>query len=161
MRRFGNVPLLAFDFKGDLAEGLSTAYAADVLRPPEGSIPLDVLHVGTDDDTAIKTAAARIRDSIASIKSRRPSGVQSEALREAITAALRARATGGTITLADVAHALAAEYEERERGPDEMTSTLNELTQFALFLPDHPPADFFSKSWIILLPRTARRKCGG
>ena len=110
MRRFGSVPLLAFDFKGDLAEGLSTAYAADVLRPPEGSIPLDVLHRGSDDD-AIKTAAARIRDSIASIESRRPTGVQSEALREAITAALRARATGGTITLADVAHALAAEYE--------------------------------------------------
>ena len=38
MRRFGSVPLLAFDFKGDLAEGSSTAYAADVLRPPEGSI---------------------------------------------------------------------------------------------------------------------------
>ena len=153
MRRFGSVPLLAFDFKGDLAEGLSTAYAADVLRPPEGSIPLDVLHVGTDEDTAVKTAAARIRDSIASIKSRRPSGVQSEALREAITATLRSRATGGAITLADVAHALAAEYEERERGPDELTSTLNELTQFALFLPDHPPADFFSRSWIILLPQ--------
>ena len=153
MRRFGSVPLLAFDFKGDLAEGLSTAYAADVLRPPEGSIPLDVLHVGSDDDTAIKTAAARIRDSIASVKSRRPSGVQSEALREAVTATLRARATGGTITLADVAHALAAEYEERGRGPDELTSTLNELTQFALFLPDRPPADFFSRSWIILLPQ--------
>ena len=34
-----------------------------------------------------------------------------------------------------------------------MTSTLNELTQFALFSPDRPPEDFFSKSWIILLPQ--------
>ena len=152
MRRFGSVPLLAFDFKGDLAEGLSAAYGADVLRPPEDSIPLDVLHVGSDDDTAIKTAAARIRDSIASVKSRRPSGVQSDALREAITATLRSGA-GGTITLADVASALAAEYEERGRGADELTSTLNELTQFSLFLPDRSPADFFSKSWIILLPQ--------
>ena len=153
MRRFGSIPLLAFDFKGDLAEGLSAAYSADVLRPPEESIPLDVLHVGSDDDTAIKTAAARIRDSIASVKARRPSGVQSEALREAIAATLRAGATGGAITLADVASALAVEYEERGRGPDELTSTLNELTQFSLFLPDRSPADFFSKSWIILLPQ--------
>ena len=153
LRRFGSVPLLAFDFKGDLAEGLSAAYTADVLRPPEESIPLDVLHVGSSDDTAIKTAAARIRDSIASVKSRRPSGVQSEALREAVTATLRTGAMGGTITLADVARALAIEYEERGRGPDELTSTLNELTQFNLFVPDRSPADFFSKSWIILLPQ--------
>ena len=109
--------------------------------------------MGSDDDTAIKTAAARIRDSIASVKSRRPSGVQSEALREAVTATLRTGATGGTVTLADVASALAAEYEERGRGPDELTSTLNELTQFSLFLPDRSPADFFSRSWIILLPQ--------
>ena len=153
MRRFGSVPLLAFDFKGDLAEGLSAAYTADVLRPPEESIPLDVLHVGSNDDTAIKTAAARIRDSIASVKSRRPSGVQSDALREAITATLRAGAADGTITLADVVRNLATEYEERGRGPDELTSTLNELTQFSLFSPDRSPADFFSGSWIILLPQ--------
>ena len=153
MRRFGSVPLLAFDFKGDLAKGLSSAYSAKILRPPEESIPLDVLHVDTDDDTAIKTAAARIRDSIASVKSRRVSGVQSDALREAVTATLRAGGTGGDATLADVAHALAAEYEDRGRAPDELTSTLNELTQFSLFLPERSPADFFRESWIILLPQ--------
>ena len=145
LRRFGSVPLLAFDFKGDLAEGLSAAYTADVLHPPEESIPLDVLHVGSNADTAIKTAAARIRDSIASVKSRRPSGVQSEALREAVTATLRTGATGGTIALADVARALAIEYEERGRGPDELTSTLNELTQFNLFVPDRSPRRFLFK----------------
>ncbi len=153
LRRFGNVPLLAFDFKGDLAEGLSAAYGADVLRPPEESIPLDVLHVSSDDDIAIKRAAARIRDSIASVKSRRPSGVQSEALREAIATTLWTGAAGTTITLQDVARALETEYEERGRSPDELTSTLNELTQFDLFLPDRSPADFFAKSWIILLPQ--------
>ena len=153
LRRFGSVPLLAFDFKGDLAEGLSTPYTAGVLCPPEESIPLDVLHVSSDDDIAIKTAAARIRDSIASVKSRKPSGVQSEALREAVAATLRTRATGRTIDLGDVAQALVTEYEERERGPDELTSTLNELTQFDLFLPDRAPADFFAKSWIVQLPQ--------
>lgn len=153
MRRFGSVPLLAFDFKGDLAEGLSAAYGAEVLRPPEESIPLDVLHVGTDDETAIKTAAARIRDSIASVKLRRPSGMQLDALREAVAATLRLGAVGGTATLADVGRALVAEYEEQERRPDELTSTLNELTQFALFSPERSPTDFFSRSWVILLPQ--------
>ena len=153
LRRFGKVPLLAFDFKGDLAGGLSAIYSAEVVRPPEESIPLDVLDVSSDDDIAIKTAAARIRDSIASVKSRRPSGVQSEALREAIATTLKARTAGRIIALPDVARALVAEYEERGRGPDELTSTLNELTQFDLFIPDRSPADFFSRSWIILLPQ--------
>ena len=162
MRRFGSIPLLAFDFKGDLAEGLSAAYSAEVLHPPSESIPLDVLHVGEDDDTAIKTAAGRIRDSILSVKSRRPSGVQSDALREAVTLTLRASAAmnesgvgfaGGTSTLAQVASALADEYEERGRASDELTSTLNELTQFPLFLPDRSPGEFFSRSWIIQLPQ--------
>ena len=153
LRRIGNVPLLAFDFKGDLAEGLGSAYGAEVLHPPEDSIPLDVLHVNSSDEIAIKTAAARIRDSIASVKSRRTSGVQSEALREAITATLHAGAAGGTISLPDVARALVNEYEERGRGADELTSTLNELTQFDLFLPGRSPAEFFARSWIILLPQ--------
>lgn len=153
LRGFGSVPLLAFDFKGDLVEGLGAAYGAEVLRPPEDSIPLDVLHVSSDDDIAIKTAAARIRDSIASVKSRRLSGVQSEALREAIAATLMSGAASRTTTLRDVARALANEYEERGRGLDELTSTLNELTQFDLFLPDRSPTEFFAKSWIILLPQ--------
>jgi len=139
LRQIGGVPLLAFDFKGDLAEGLGDAYAADILRPPEDSIPLDILHVPSTDDTTIKTAAARIRDSIASVKSRRPSGVQSEALREAITTTLRAHSKSGAITLKDVAQALENEYEERERKPDELTATLNELTQFDLFAPTTAP----------------------
>ena len=153
MRRFGNIPLLAFDFKGDLAEGLSRAYNAGVLRPPKESIPLDVLHVGADEDTAVKTAVARIRDSIASVKARRPSGVQRDALREAIAQTLGLGAMGSPSDLAGVARALTAEYEVRGRAPDELTSTLNELTQFSLFQPDRSPEDFFAKSWIILLPQ--------
>ena len=153
LRRFGDVPLLAFDFKGDLAEGLAATYAADILAPPDDSIPLDVLHVASTEDNAIKTAAARIRDSIASVKLRRPGGVQSEALREAVAATLRAGVDGGVVTLSDVARALETEYEERERKPDELTATLNELTQFDLFLPSRVPDDFFSRSWIIRLPQ--------
>lgn len=153
LRSFGDLPLLAFDFKGDLAEGLGAAYAADVLDPPEKSIPLDILHVGATSDNAIKTAAARIRDSIASVKSRKPGGVQSDALREAVTTTLQSGAEGRTITLSDVARALESEYEARGRKPDELTATLNELTQFDLFAPKLAPAAFFSQSWIIRLPQ--------
>ena len=153
LRQSGSIPLLAFDFKGDLAEALSAEYAAEVLRPPKEPIPLDVLHVGSNDDTTVKTAAARIRDSIASVKTRRASGVQMEALREAITATLRLGDSGAPVTLAGVARALAVEYEERGRPLDELSSTLNELTQFSLFSPEHSPTEFFSKSWIILLPQ--------
>lgn len=153
LRRFGDLPLLAFDFKGDLTEGLNEAYGTDVLHPPEDSIPLDILHMHSNEDNAIKTAAARIRDSIASVKSRKPSGVQSDILREAITMTLRSCAKGGPAVLRDVARALDNEYEERERKPDELTATLNELTQFALFTPTASPAEFFSKSWIIQLPQ--------
>ena len=128
LRSRSTVPLLAFDFKGDLAEALSAEYAAEVLRPPKEPIPLDVLHVGSNDDTTVKTAAARIRDSIASVKTRRASGVQMEALREAITATLRLGDSGAPVTLAGVARALAVEYEERGRPLDELSSTLNELT---------------------------------
>jgi len=153
LRRFGDVPLLAFDFKGDLTDGLSTAYAAGVLSPPDDSVPLDVLHVGSREDNAIRKAAARIRDSIASVKSRRLSGIQSDALREAIATTLRVGANGRAATLSDVARALGNEYEERGRGQDELTATLNELTQFDLFMPDGSPDDFFSRSWVIRLPQ--------
>lgn len=153
LRKQCAVPLLAFDFKGDLTDEIGGAYEAAIVHPPEAAVPLDVLHVGTAEEIAQKTAAARIRDSIASIKPRKVSGVQSEALREAVSTVLKAAAKGKRVNLSDVAEALEAEYEERERKPDELTSLLNELTEFTLFKPDMSPAEFFAKSWIIQLPQ--------
>ena len=153
LRSFGSIPLLAFDFKGDLAAGLSDMFTADVLCPPVDSIPLDILHLASADDNAVMTAAARIRDSIASVKSRRLSGIQSDTLREATMATLRMGTKGGGITLRNVANALEDEYERQGRKPDELTATLKELTQFDLFVPTAAPADFFGKSWIIQLPQ--------
>lgn len=153
LRRFGDVPLLAFDFKGDLAAGLGSIYDAEILRPPKTVVPLDVLHVTSRDDNAVRSAAGRIRDSISSVKSRKPTGIQTDALREAITTTLRRHFDGKVVALPDVARALAHEYEERSRAPDELTATLNELTQFDLFAPTNTPAAFFAKSWIIQLPQ--------
>lgn len=148
------IPLLAFDFKGDLTDSFSKSYGATLISPPKMVIPLDVLHVQSDDDTSIKTAAARIRDSIAAVKSRKPSGVQLEALREAVaTVLLRSTQNNTPASLSDVASALGSEYESRGRKPDELTATLNEINQFELFNSKFSPADFFSRSWIIQLPQ--------
>ena len=153
LRHFGDAPLLAFDFKGDLAEGLQAVYDAEILRPPKTVIPLDVLHVTSSDNNAVKSAAGRIRDSISSVKSRKPTGIQADALREAVTTTLRKHVDGTAVALPDLARALVHEYEERSRAPDDLTATLNELTQFDLFTPINTPATFFAKSWIIQLPQ--------
>ncbi len=147
------LPFLAFDFKKDLIDPFTQSFGATLISPPHNPVPLDVLHVFSDDDTIIKTTSARIRDSIIAVKSSKPSGVQSEALREAITSVLRNRIDGASVTLSDIAKALEMEYEERGRKPDELTSTLNELTQFSLFSPEYSPVEFFSKSWLIQLPQ--------
>ena len=153
LRRHCELPLLAFDFKGDLTDSFTRDFGATLISPPEMAIPLDVLHIPSSDDTSIKTAAARIRDSIAAVKARKPSGVQSEALREAVASVLRHSSPDAPANLPDVALALELEYEERGRKSDELTATLNELTQFALFKPDLSPSAFFARSWIIQLPQ--------
>ena len=153
LRRHCELPLLAFDFKGDLTDSFTRSFGATSITPPEMAIPLNVLHVPSSDDTSIKTAAARIRDSIAAVKARKPSGLQSEALREAVASVLRHSSSDAPANLPDVASALESEYEDRGRKSDELTATLNELTQFALFKPDLSPAAFFARSWIIQLPQ--------
>lgn len=147
------VPLLAFDFKGDLAPVLADVFEADVVSPPRMPVPLDVLHTAEKDDTGLREAAGRIRESIARVKNARIGGIQADALREAVLSVLRAGARGQPVNLSDVASALEEEYNERQRRPDELTSTLNELTQFQLFEPSMSPAEFFAKSWIISLPQ--------
>ncbi|MCX8098786.1 MAG: DndE family protein [Casimicrobiaceae bacterium] len=154
LRTFGQVPILAFDFKGDLVDKLAPDIGADVLAPPRVPVPLNMLSVQVADETGIREAAGRIRESIARVKTSKIGGVQSEALREALLQVLRGRRPDSRPpTLSDVAHALAQEYDRRSRAPDELTSTLNELTQFKLFEPRMLPAEFFARSWVIKLPQ--------
>ena len=153
LRRHCELPILAFDFKGDLTDRFTQAFGATSITPPEMPIPLDVLNVPSHDDTSVKVAAARIRDSIAAVKARKPSGIQSESLREAIASVLRQSSSSSPKNLTDVAIALESEYEDRGRKSDELTATLNELTQFNLFEPELSPAIFFARSWVIQLPQ--------
>ena len=151
IRDFVPVPLLAFDFKGDLASAysLDTVYSARVVAPPRAAIPLDVLAVADRDDVTLKEAAARSRDSFARIKKSALGGQQADILREAVLGVLRAKQPA---TIADVREAVKREYDRIARKPDEMLSTLNELTSFTLFEPKIAPSDFFATSWIISLP---------
>lgn len=152
IRQLGHLPLLAFDFKGDLAGhfGLDAPFDATVLAPPRTPVPLDVLAVPEADDTRMKEAAGRIRESIARVKAtKRFGGVQADALRDAVLQVLRTKHPG---TMRDIGRGLEAEYQRRDRKPDELTATLNELNQFVLFEPKMPPAEFFMRSWIINLP---------
>ena len=153
LREVAEVPLLAFDFKGDLSENLAAAFGADVVHPPRIPIPLDVLHVAAKDETSLKEAAAKIRESIIRVKTERAGGLQADALREAVLTVLRSGARGGKTDLLSVARALDAEYQQRQRKPDALSSTLNELVQFQLFEPSMSPAEFFRRSWIIRLPQ--------
>jgi hypothetical protein len=151
VRDFVPVPLLAFDFKGDLASAysLDTVYSARVVAPPRAAIPLDVLAVVDRDDVTLKEAAARFRDSFARIKKSALGGQQGDILREAALAVLRAKQPA---TISDIRESVKREYDRIGRKPDEMLATLNELTSFTLFEPKIAPTDFFASSWIISLP---------
>ncbi len=145
------VPLLAFDFKGDLASAysLDTVFGARVVAPPRGPIPLDVLAVTDHDDVTLKEAAARFRDCFSRIKKSTLGGHQGDLLREAALSVLRVKRPA---TITDIRESVKREYDRLGRKPDEMLATLNELTLFTLFEPNMPPAEFFSNSWIISLP---------
>lgn len=153
LRQFGDIPLLAFDFKGDLSDALGEAFGADIVHPPRVPVPLDVLRLNSTDETSLREAAGRMRESIARVKSSRIGGVQADALREAVLTTLRLGTRGRPVSITDVSRALELEYQQRQRKPDELSSTLNELTQFQLFEPSLSPAEFFAKSWIIKLPQ--------
>jgi hypothetical protein len=159
MREQSGCAVLAFDFKGDLAENpeLAQALGATVVNPPRAPVPLDVLAVAGSDAQAVEIAAMRFRDSFAGVMTSRPGGVQKEALREAARRAL-ARRQG--VSIAAVRDALIALYEEEERKADSVTATFNELCALPLFTPEMEPNSFFAHSWIIDLhgaPESAQR----
>lgn len=151
IRRVGAIPLLAFDFKGDLVStyGLDAAFDARLISPPRLAIPLDVLAVAEGDDVTVKEAAARFRDSFSRIKRSGLGGQQADLLREAALHVLRAKRPA---TLGNIRDAVKREYDRHGRKPDEVIATLNELCTFTLFEPRLTPSEFFSQSWIISLP---------
>lgn len=154
LQAFGSIPILAFDFKGDLSEKLAGDIGATVVTPPRVPVPLNVLSVSITDDTGVREAAARIRESIGRVKNTKLSGVQSDALREAVLNVLRRQTSSAPRpNLAQISRELSQEYQRRGRKQDELIATMNELTQFQLFDASMSPSEFFARSWVIRLPQ--------
>ncbi|WP_037299490.1 DndE family protein [Rubritepida flocculans] len=146
------LPLLAFDFKGDLTDkdnALDRAFGATVLNPVEQPIPLDVLALADRSPTTLALAAQRLRDSLSTLKGAGFGANQKELLAEAAERALRQHQP---CRLEDIREALVRLYAERGRKEDGAVATLRDLTRLRLFAPEHAPAEFFARSWIIRLP---------
>lgn len=145
------VPLIAFDFKGDMTDDkfrLDRAFAATVLSPPHAPIPLDVLWLADRSPTGVALAAQRLRDSLATLKGAGFGAVQKGLLGDAAEQALR---THSPCRLADVRDALRQTYAQQGRREDGAVTTLDDLCRFDLFRPEQPPEAFFRQSWIIRL----------
>jgi DNA sulfur modification protein DndE len=156
IRAQSNVPLLAFDFKGDLGTDASGGgyhidelFDADTLEPPRSPIPLDVLSLTSTSEIDVAEAASRFRESFSRLKGSRLGDRQRTALHEAASIALRA---GGRCELSDIRDALVGVYEDHEMKEDGAIAAIQEICRFPLFKPTLSPADFFQKSWIIKLP---------
>jgi hypothetical protein len=151
IRHHAPVPLIAFDFKGDMTDdknALDRAFAATVIAPPHTAIPLDVLALADRTPTGITLAAQRLRDSLATLKGAGFGAVQKGLLGDAAEQALRTRTL---CRLSDVRDALRQVYAQQGRREDGAVTTLDDLCRFDLFRPDLAPAEFFRRSWIIRL----------
>jgi DNA sulfur modification protein DndE len=156
IRSQGAVPLLAFDFKGDLgtdAKGggykIDELFDASVLEPPRMPVPLDVLSISSANAIDIAEAASRFRESFSRLKGSRLGDRQRNALHEAASLAIANRRP---CELRHIRDALLSYYEEHEMREDGAISTIQEICRFPLFVPTFSPENFFRQSWIIKLP---------
>lgn len=146
------VPLLAFDFKGDMADrhnALDRAFGAEVLSPPIIPIPLDVFALTDKSKHGVVTTAQRLRDSLSNLKQTKFGDQQRRRLNDALEEALRTR---HPCTLEDVKECLENAYAAAGAKEDGAISTLVDLCRLPLFEPVMKPEEFFSRSWIISLP---------
>lgn len=151
LRRQTPVPLLAFDFKGDMADErnrLHEAFGAKVLVPPRDPVPLDVLALADRSPTGVTLAAQRLRDSLATLKGSGFGAVQRGLLGDAAEHALAAHTP---CRLGDVLSTLRRLYADQGRKEDGAVTTLADLCRLPLFETDLSPAAFFARSWIIRL----------
>lgn len=149
-----NVPLIAFDFKGDLGGGTGTyqvdeMFGARIISPPREPIPLNVLTLHSNEELDISNAAMHFRDAFSNLKGTRLGDRQRDAVYEAARQALSANSP---CELQHILNTLVSTYEEREMREDGAVSTMRELCRFPLFNPELDLASFFRQSWLINLP---------
>lgn len=151
------VPILAFDFKGDLADftGINSSivfnevFNAQVIEPPRSPIPLDVLALSKKDEFGIDEAALRFRDSFARLKGSKLGSMQRTFVYDATNLALTHE---NPCEIKHIRDRLIDVYEDYEVKQDGAVSSIQELCRFPLFEPKLTPEEFFKKSWIIKLP---------
>ncbi len=152
------VPLLAFDFKGDLAEftgtkgqtSLGDIFNAKVIEPPRMPIPLNVLSLSQKDDYSIDEAALQFRDSFSRLKGSKIGAIQKGYIYQAASLALSSHQP---CELSHILDHLTNIYEDNEARRDGAIFAMEELCRFSLFKPIFSPKEFFQKSWIIKLPQ--------
>lgn len=146
-----STPVIAFDFKGDLAgteDGLDRSFGAEILDPLDRPVPLDVLAFDAGAPHALGLAAQRFRDSLATLKGGAFGPVQRGLLGDA---AERALAAHRPCTLERVRDALLSLYEEQGKAPDSAVETMKDLCRFRLFEPTLAPAAFFARPYVVRL----------
>lgn len=156
IREQASVPLLAFDFKGDLGTDSSGGgyridelFDAEVLEPPRIPIPLDALSLESPSEIDVAEAASRFRESFSRLKGARIGDRQRTILHDA---ASRALAKEAPCQLVHILNELVGIYEAEELKHDGAVSTMQELCRFPLFEPEFDPASFFAQSWVLKLP---------
>jgi DNA sulfur modification protein DndE len=157
IREQAPVPLIAFDFKGDLAgftgtqdqAPLGEVFDAQVIEPPRMPIPLDVLALTEKDQFGVDQAASRFRESFSRLKGSKLGDRQRTYVHEA---AARALSMEEPCELKHIRDRLLEVYQEHEAKEDGAIANMQELCRFPLFEPILSPSEFFQKSWIIKLP---------
>lgn len=149
------VPLLAFDFKGDLGTDdagggyhIDKLFDAQTLEPPRTPIPLDALSLMSPTEIDVAEAASRFRESFSHLKGSRLGDRQRTALHEAASLAL---AANNPCELHHIRDELIGIYDANEMKHDGAISTMSELCRFPLFEPRFDPTSFFQQSWLITL----------
>jgi DNA sulfur modification protein DndE len=149
VRQQAGCPILLFDMeKGDLAgdANLARDLGATVVRAKREPVPLDVLHAGERDESAVNDASIRFRESFARVMQNKPGGAQLDALRDG---ARRALMNAQPTKIVDVRDKVKEVYAENKRRDDVVIATFNDLTLSENFVPRLTPDEFFKQSWII------------
>lgn len=149
IRRQTNAPIVLLDLgKGDLANDAALAQALDarVLRVPDEPIPLDMFHGSSTSDTHASDQVMGFRDSFSKVMQSKAGAKQLDAIREALKPLF---ANNDHITLDDIKETLKYYYDANGIKTDSVISTINDLTERKIFIPEFSPSRFFSQSWII------------
>ena len=155
-RQVNDVPLFAFDFKGDLGTDengsgfhLDQTYGANIVAPPQQPVPLDVLALASHDQIAIDTAAISFRESFGRLKGCRLGDRQRDILHDAVVQSLQGN---NPCELRHIKDKLEEIYDDREIKEDSVISTMRDVCRFSIFEPTYDAETFFSKSWMVKLP---------